>query len=54
MVRWILRHHRHEHQDPSKPPQAERDSGEEEYQSNEEDAREVAPSGLTRVKTDKI
>jgi hypothetical protein len=30
------------------------DSGEEEYASHEEDDREAAPSGLTRVKTDDI
>jgi hypothetical protein len=31
-----------------------RDSGEEEYASQEEDEREVAPDGQTRVKTDDI
>ena len=31
-----------------------RDSGEEEYASQEEDDREVAPDGETRVKTDDI
>ena len=30
------------------------DSGEEEQASHEEDVREVAPSGLTRVKTDNV
>jgi hypothetical protein len=34
--------------------QAERDSGEEEYESEEEFEHEVAPSGMTRVKTDDI
>jgi membrane protein DedA with SNARE-associated domain len=34
--------------------EVDRDSGEEEYASHEEDAREVAPSGMTRVKTDNI
>ena len=34
--------------------EVERDSGEDEYASHEEDDREVAPSGLTRVKTDEI
>ena len=34
--------------------EAERDSGEEEYESEEEVDREIAPSAMTRVKTDKI
>jgi hypothetical protein len=34
--------------------EADRDSGEEEYAADEELAREVAPSGMTRVKTDNI
>jgi hypothetical protein len=36
------------------PGEAERDSGEEEYESREEDDCEVEPSGLTRIKTHKI
>jgi hypothetical protein len=36
------------------PREVERDSGEEEYESHEEDEREVGPSGVTRVKTDNI
>jgi hypothetical protein len=36
------------------PNDADRDSGEEEYAADEELAREVAPSGMTRVKTDNI
>jgi hypothetical protein len=36
------------------PRQVERDSGEEEYESDEEDDREVEPSGMTRAKTDNI
>ena len=35
-------------------PDSERDSGEEEYESEEELEEEVAPSGLTRTKTDNI
>jgi hypothetical protein len=31
-----------------------RDSGEVEYESEEEEAREISPSGMTRVKTDGI
>jgi hypothetical protein len=34
--------------------QADRDSGEEEYESEEEYEDEVAPSDLTRAKTDNI
>jgi hypothetical protein len=39
-----------------RPESAEdkRDSGEEEYASQEEEAREVAPDGETRVKTEDI
>jgi hypothetical protein len=36
------------------PERVERDSGEEEYESQEEDEREVGPSGMTRAKTDNI
>jgi len=32
----------------------ERDSGEEEYESHEEESAEAAPSGLTRMKTDDL
>lgn len=32
----------------------ERDSGEEEYESEEEFEEEVAPSGMTRTKTDNL
>ena len=38
----------------SQPREVERDSGEEEYESEVEGEREVAPSGLTRMKTDGI
>jgi hypothetical protein len=34
--------------------QADRDSGEEEYESEEEFEDEVAPSGMTRTNTDNI
>jgi hypothetical protein len=34
--------------------EVERDLGEEEYKSREEDEREVAPSGMTRIKADEI
>ena len=36
------------------PSEVERDSGEEEYESHEEAEAEVAPSGMTRVKTDNV
>jgi hypothetical protein len=36
------------------PRQVERDSGEEDQESREEDDREVEPSGMTRAKTDNI
>ena len=38
----------------SEPREVERDSGEEEYESHEEDEHEVGPSGMTRMKTDGI
>jgi hypothetical protein len=34
--------------------ETDRDSGEEEYESHEEESREAAPSGLTRLKTDDL
>ena len=36
------------------PGQVERDSGDEDYESREEDDREAEPSGMTRAKTDNI
>jgi hypothetical protein len=36
------------------PRQVERDSGEEEYDADEEDDREISPSEMTRAKTDNI
>ena len=55
MFKWI-RSRRRRREPDLKPESAEdkQDSGEEEYASHEEDDREVAPSGLTRVKTDDI
>lgn len=55
MFKWIRSRRPRRDRDLS-PESAEdkRDSGEEEYASQEEDEREVAPSGLTRVKTDDI
>lgn len=54
MSNWIRSRRRKEQEAVLAPNDTERDSGEEEYASHEEDAREVAPSGLTRVKTYKI
>jgi hypothetical protein len=31
---------------------SDRDSGEDEYESEKEEAHEISPSGMTRVKTD--
>jgi hypothetical protein len=55
MFRWI-RSHRPRRERDLTPESAEdkQDSGEEEYASDEEDDREVGPSGQTRVKTDEI
>jgi hypothetical protein len=49
-----LRRRRHQQNSVPEPQQVERDSGEEEYESHEEAEREIGPTGLTRVKTDKI
>ena len=55
MFKWIRSRHTSGESDVT-PESAEdkRDSGEEEYASEEEDDREVAPDGETRVKTDDI
>jgi hypothetical protein len=55
MFKWMqMRRPRRKLESVAEPPEAERDSGDEEYESHEEDAREAAPSGMTRVKTDKL
>ena len=55
MFKWIRSRRPSRDRDLS-PESAEdkRDSGEEEYDSREEDDREAAPDGQTRVKTDHI
>jgi hypothetical protein len=55
MFKWI-RSRRSRREGDLRPESAEdkQDSGEEEYASQEEDDREVEPSGQTRVKTDDI
>jgi hypothetical protein len=54
MFKWLQSRRRRKVDLVSVRGEAERDSGEEEHKSSEEDSREVAPSGLTRVKTNKI
>lgn len=55
MFKWI-RLRRPSRDRDLRPESAEdkRDSGEEDYASEEEEDREVAPDGQTRVKTDEI
>jgi hypothetical protein len=54
MFEWI-RSRRHRKDDlPVQPRELDRDSAEDEYETQEEEASEVEPSGLTRVKTNKI
>jgi len=55
MFRWIRS--RRAGRDRDRTPESaddKRDSGEEEYAPHEEDDRQVAPDGQTRVKTDDI
>jgi hypothetical protein len=55
MFKWMQSRRRRMAEDSVPDPnEADRDSGEEEYAADEELAREVAPSGMTRVKTDNI
>ena len=54
MFKWL--HARRGKQQDAVPeaPQADRDSGEEEYQAEEELEDEIAPSGMTRTNTNEI
>lgn len=55
MFKWIRLGRRSSEPDPvPESRETDRDSGEEEYESHEESTREVAPSDMTRVKTDEI
>jgi hypothetical protein len=57
MFKWMrFRRHREPESMESMPKSSEtdRDSGEEEYEAHEEDAEEVSPGGMTRIKTDDI
>jgi hypothetical protein len=53
MFKWLHRGTRQQDAVPEAQP-ADRDSGEEAYESEEELEDEVAPSGMTRTNTDKI
>jgi hypothetical protein len=55
MFKWLQRRRGQQQQDvAAERHQADRDSGEEEYQSEEELEEEIAPSGMTRAKTDNV
>jgi hypothetical protein len=55
MFKWMQSRRRSRQQDSApEPKEVERDSGEEEYESREEDEHEVGPSGMTRAKTDSV
>jgi hypothetical protein len=55
MFKWLRSRRGKQSQDvTAKTEQADRDSGEEDYQAEEELEEEVAPSGMPRVKTDDI
>jgi hypothetical protein len=54
MFKWLQRR-RGTKQDPVDDTRdTDRDSGEEEYESEEEREEEIAPSGMTRAKTDNL
>ena len=55
MFTWLRRRRgKGSQEEVAEAPPADRDSGEEEYQSEEEVEEEVAPSWMTRAKTDNI
>lgn len=55
MFKWMQGLRRRREATPAAEPRDdERDSGEEEYDAHEEEAREAAPDGMTRMKTDNI
>jgi hypothetical protein len=55
MFKWLRSRRRRDEADPAAAPREDdRDSGEEEYESHEEEAHEIEPSGMTRVKTDEL
>ena len=55
MFKWLQSRRRRPQPDlVAEPREDDRDSGEEEHESHDEEDREVAPSGVTRMKTDDI
>lgn len=54
MFKWLQSRRVRRNPDVVSEREGERDSGEEEYESHEEDEHEVGPSGMTRMKTDGI
>jgi hypothetical protein len=54
MFKWLRPRRRDAAESVSDSPEADRDTGEEELESHEELADEIAPSGMTRMNTDEI
>lgn len=54
MFKWMRSFRRGGEPDVVPEPRQERDSGEDVYESEEEEDREVSPSAMTRAKTDNI
>ena len=54
MFKWLRRRGGNQQDAVPETQQADRDSGEEEYQAEEELDDEIAPSGTTRTNTDEI
>jgi hypothetical protein len=55
MFKWMNLLRRRVRMDSSaEEPAKERDSGEDEYETHEEEAREAAPDGSTRLKTENL
>jgi hypothetical protein len=54
MFKWAKWRSRGTEGSSADPAEPDRDSGEEEYESEEEDAREISSPGLPRIKTDDI
>jgi hypothetical protein len=55
MFKWLQsRRRRPQSELVAEPREDERDSGEEDLESHEEEEHESAPSGMTRLKTDDI
>jgi hypothetical protein len=54
MFKWPRRRGGNQQEAVPEGRQVDRDSGEEEYQAEEELEDEIAPSGMTRTNTDEI